>query len=54
MCTRKDMSLHCGMHYQEYWLAVHVKRTMTQREFDKWLYKYCLRCEYMSDVCVKE
>ena len=52
--VKTDMSLHCGMHYFEYWVNVHMKRTMTQEAFDKWLEENCYLCNQMSDVCMKE
>ena len=30
MDAKKDMSKVCGMHYEEYWDAVHIHKTMTQ------------------------
>lgn len=50
---RKDMSAACGMLYDEYWRAVHIDKTMTQEDFDKWLLEHCYNCCYMSDICMK-
>ena len=54
MDAKKDMSKVCGMHYEEYWDAVHIHKTMTQEDFDKWLYNNCDQCTFMSDICMNE
>lgn len=51
---KADMSSTCGMHYGEYWRAVHIDHTMAQKDFDEWLANNCSRCNQMSDICMKE
>lgn len=52
--TGKDMSSVCGMHYEEFWRAFHIDRTMSQEEFDEWFDTNCGRCTYMNEVCMKD
>ena len=52
VCTKTDMSSVCGMHYDEYWKAVHIDKTMSQEDFDKWLHENCCKCRNMSDICM--
>lgn len=48
----KDLSQECGMHYAEYWMAVHVCHTMTEDEFHKWFSNYCAQCTNMCEICM--
>lgn len=52
--TARDMSSACGMHYEKYWHAVHVEKTMSQEDFDKWLRGNCYQCKHMSEICMKD
>ena len=54
METKKDMSPACEMRYEEYWAAVHIQKTMTQEDFDKWLRDNCCLCKFMNEICMKE
>lgn len=53
MDIKKDMSSVCGMHYEEYWHAAHILKTMAQEDFDKWLHDNCYQCRYMCEICMK-
>lgn len=48
----KDMSKECGMHYEEYWAAVHIHGTMTQEAFDAWFNEHCCQCTKMYEICM--
>lgn len=52
--TKGDMSATCGMHYDEYWWANNIYKTMSREDFDQWLRDNCFQCCYMSEVCMKE
>lgn len=47
-----DKSTTCGMHYEEYWRAVHIDHTMSQEEFNKWFMENCYQCCWMSEICM--
>lgn len=49
---RCDMSATCGMHYDEYWRAVHVDHTMSEDYFLCWFDRNCAKCTYMSEICM--
>lgn len=52
--TKRDLSSTCGGHYEEYWYATHVLKTMAEEDFDKWFQTNCHQCIYMNEICMLE